>query len=60
VISSLQKYISNVINQPAVNKKLTDFGIEPIGNTPQQYQSLLRTETTKWQKLIKDLNISLD
>jgi len=60
VVSYLQKQVSVVINQPAVNKKLTDFGIEPIGNTPQQYQTLLRSETSKWQKLIKDLNISLD
>ncbi len=60
VISQLQKQVSTVINQPNIHKKLTDFGIEPIGSTPQQYQALLKSETVKWQKLIKDLNISLD
>ena len=48
------------INEPAVKQKLVDFGVEPVGNTPEQFQTLIQSESTRWQKLIKDLNITLD
>ena len=31
-----------------------------MGNTPEQFQALIASESTRWQKLIRDLNISLD
>ena len=40
--------------------KLIDFGVEPVGNTPEQFQALINSESTRWHKLIKDLNITLD
>ena len=48
------------INDPAVHKRLEDFGVEPVGNTPAQFAELLRTEAVRWQKLIRDLKITLD
>ena len=50
----------SAINAPATRQKLIDFGIEPIGSTPQQYSDLIRTETVRWHKLIKAQSISLD
>ena len=60
VVNALQKQIAAAINQPATRQKLIDFGIEPIGSTPQQYGDLIRAETGRWHKLIKAQNISLD
>ncbi len=60
VVNALQKQITAAINQPAIRQKLIDFGIEPIGSTPQQYADLIRTETVRWHKIIKVQNISLD
>jgi tripartite-type tricarboxylate transporter receptor subunit TctC len=31
-----------------------------VGNTPEQFQALIHSESARWQKLIKDLNITLD
>lgn len=60
VVNALQKQIAAAINQPAIRQKLIDFGIEPIGSTPQQYADLIRSEVVRWHKLIKVQNISLD
>ena len=60
VIGTLQKQVAAAINQPAVRQKLIDFGVEPVGSTPQQYAELLRSEVTRWHKLIRDQKISLD
>lgn len=39
---------------------MIDFGVEPVGNTPAQYTALLKSETERWHKLIRDLKITLD
>lgn len=60
VVNALQKQVATAISQPAVKQRLVDFGVEPVGNTPQQYADLLRSEVVRWHKLIKDQKISLD
>ncbi|KJK24568.1 ABC transporter substrate-binding protein [Burkholderiaceae bacterium 16] len=60
IIATLNKQVVAAIKEPAVSKRLVDFGVEPVGNTPAQYAELLRSETTRWHKLIRDLKITLD
>ena len=60
VTAALNKQVVAAIKDPAVNKRMVDFGVEPVGNTPAQYAELLRQETTRWHKLIRDLKIALD
>ncbi|TDP72831.1 Bug family tripartite tricarboxylate transporter substrate binding protein [Roseateles toxinivorans] len=60
VITALNKQVVAAINEPAVHKRLSDFGVEPVGNTPAQFAELLKSETARWQKLIRDLKITLD
>ncbi|MDM0084719.1 tripartite tricarboxylate transporter substrate binding protein [Variovorax sp. J31P179] len=60
VVANLNKQVVAAINAPDVHKKLIDFGVEPVGNTSAQFAELLKSETTRWHKLIRDLNITLD
>ena len=60
VIETLNKQVVAAINDPAVNKRMSDFGVEPVGNTPAQFAELLRSETTRWHKLIRDRKITLE
>ena len=59
-VTALNKQVVAAINDPVVHKKLIDFGVEPVGNTPAQFDALIKSESAKWQKLIRDLKISLD
>lgn len=60
IVARLNKTVVAALNKPATHKKLIEFGIEPVGDTPEQYSKLLEDERTRWHKLIKDLNITLD
>jgi tripartite-type tricarboxylate transporter receptor subunit TctC len=60
VVNTLQRQVAMAINQPAIRQKLIDFGIEPVASTPQQYADLIKSETVRWHKLIKQQSISLD
>lgn len=59
-IAALNKQIVSAIREPGVNKKLQDFGVEPVGSTPAEFADLLKSESARWQKLIRDLGITLD
>ena len=59
-IDTLNKQVVATLNEPEVRKKLVDFGIQPIGNSPEEYAKLLQTETQRWHKLIGELGIKLD
>ena len=60
VIDALNKQVVATINDPATRKRLVEFGIEPVGNTPAEYAEMLKGERARWQKLITDLKITLD
>ncbi|MDQ2184857.1 tripartite tricarboxylate transporter substrate binding protein [Alcaligenaceae bacterium A4P071] len=60
VIDTLNKQVVAAIKDPTVNQRMIDFGVEPVGSSAAEYGELLKAETTRWHKLIKDLNITLD
>jgi tripartite-type tricarboxylate transporter receptor subunit TctC len=60
VIARLQKSVAAAIRNPAVDKKLTDFGVEPVGSSSAEFGALIASESTRWHKLIRDLKIFLD
>jgi len=60
LVTTLNKQVVAALKDPGTNKRLVDFGVEPVGNTPQQYGDLLRSESARWHKLIRDLKITLD
>jgi len=60
VVGRLNKAVVAAINDATVHKRLVEFGVEPVGSTPEQYAALLATENARWHKLIHDLKITLD
>jgi tripartite-type tricarboxylate transporter receptor subunit TctC len=42
---------------PDVRKKLSDIGMEVIGNSPAEFAAAIKTETPQWEKVIKDAAI---
>ncbi|REE91046.1 Bug family tripartite tricarboxylate transporter substrate binding protein [Cupriavidus plantarum] len=60
VIATLNRHVVAAIRDPEIHRRLVDFGVEPVGNTPEQFAELLRTETARWTRLIRELDIRLD
>ena len=42
-----------------MGKRISELGGEPIGGTPQQFAALIKSEITKWAKVIKDAKVEL-
>ncbi|WP_409079830.1 Bug family tripartite tricarboxylate transporter substrate binding protein [Pusillimonas sp. SM2304] len=49
--------IVKVLTDPAVEKKLTEFGMTPQPTTRQEFADFIKKESDKWGKIIKERNI---
>jgi tripartite-type tricarboxylate transporter receptor subunit TctC len=60
IVSRLNAEIVRALKQPDFRSMLTNNSIEPIGSTPEQLSTYIRSEIKKYAKLIKDANIQID
>jgi tripartite-type tricarboxylate transporter receptor subunit TctC len=56
-LSDLRAATATVVNDPAVQEKMLRAGLDPWPRTPAQLINIMKTDYTKWQKIIKDSNI---
>lgn len=60
LIARLSHDIVQVLRRPDVKEKFLKIGVEPIGNSPEEFAVKLKSEMGKWGKLIKDIGIGED
>ncbi|MCZ2497525.1 tripartite tricarboxylate transporter substrate binding protein [Xylophilus sp. Kf1] len=60
IIAAINTQVVAALNDPAVHRRLVDFGVEPVGNSPAQFAAIIKSESLKWHQLIRDLKITLD
>ncbi|AOZ02054.1 LacI family transcriptional regulator [Cupriavidus sp. USMAHM13] len=60
VIARLHGAVVKILAQPALRKRLTDLGAEPVGNTPEQFAQQIRAQTSWWAALVKATGTSLE
>ena len=54
VIDRLNKEATGVLKSPDIAKFLSDHGHEPVTTTPEQFGAFIKSEITKWAKIVKD------
>ena len=60
IIDRLQKEIAAVLQTPSVRERYSVLGIEPVGNTPDQFSEQIRADLAMWGPIVKSANIKLD
>jgi tripartite-type tricarboxylate transporter receptor subunit TctC len=53
VVSKLSQEIGRVLRLPDVRERLLTQGMEPVSNTPEEFTAYIRSEMTKWAKVVK-------
>jgi tripartite-type tricarboxylate transporter receptor subunit TctC len=51
-VMALNKVIMRVLQHPAVVARLATEGSEPLGSTPEDFATFLRTENVKWARVV--------
>ena len=57
VVARLNTEINKALAAPDLKDRLLTAGIQPLGNTPDQFASFIRGETGRYAKVIKDAGI---
>ena len=60
VVDRLNSEFAKVMADPVIKQRLSESGFEPQTSTPEQFAAYMKSEIAKWQKVIRDSNISLD
>lgn len=58
VVKKLNEAVAEVVNDPAIRKRLVDEGAEIKLTTPQAFGDFIRAENARWVKVIKDAGIT--
>lgn len=60
VLQKLSAAVQGALDTPEVHSKLIEYGIDPVGGTPEAFDTFIRSEATRWGEVIKKANIRLE
>jgi len=60
VINKLAAAIAKAVHHPDVAGRYVTLGIEPVGNTPEQYLAQTRADITKYARAVKASGVKVD
>jgi tripartite-type tricarboxylate transporter receptor subunit TctC len=49
-----------LLNLPDIKARMADLGAEPVGSTPAQFSELIRSEITKYRKIVNETRITIN
>jgi len=55
IVALLNKEIVNILAQPDVKQRMEAINATIIGDTPEQFANFIRSETSKWTKIAKNI-----
>ena len=58
-IDRIQKDVAVLLKQPAIVERFVTLGLEPVGNTPAEFDKFIRSDMEKWTQLTRELKINL-
>lgn len=60
VISKLNQAINEIFADPGFKKRWEELGTPIVGGTPESFSTLMRSESAKLGKLVKDAGVTVD
>jgi tripartite-type tricarboxylate transporter receptor subunit TctC len=60
VVMRINQEVIRAVNLPDVKEKLFQLGLDMQPGTPEQLDALIKAETVKWAKVVKDSGAKID
>ena len=60
IIATLNHEINEVLAEPEIRKRLVELGGEPLIASPKDFGDMIRSETEKWEKVVKYADIKIE
>jgi tripartite-type tricarboxylate transporter receptor subunit TctC len=56
----VQRDMAQALRDDDERAKLASAGLEPVGNTPDEFAAMIKAETRKWGDIVRKANITVD
>ncbi len=60
IIARLNKEVNEILDDPAMVKRLAELGGTPLRMSPQEFGGVIVDETAKWKKVVEFAGVKLD
>jgi tripartite-type tricarboxylate transporter receptor subunit TctC len=60
IIDKVQRDSAKIILADEFRARLAQIGMEPVGNTPSDFATAIRSQSARWAKVIQERNIKVD
>ncbi len=60
IVARLNKEIIAALALPEVRERLVAQGIDPVGDTPEEFAAYIKSEIVKWAKIIKSTGVTAE
>ena len=60
VVARLHGEVAKALQQPEVQERLKGLGLQIVAGGPEQFGTFMRSETTKWARIVRDSGAKVD
>jgi tripartite-type tricarboxylate transporter receptor subunit TctC len=60
IVDKLQREIAAVLQTDKVKERYAVLGIEPVGNTPEQFTEQIKADLARWGEVVKAAHIKVE
>jgi tripartite-type tricarboxylate transporter receptor subunit TctC len=60
IIAVLHRELAKALASPDIKERFAQVGFTPVGNSPEEFAALLRSDTENWSKVIRAGNLKPD
>jgi len=60
IVRKINTDFVRLLKQPDVIQKLADLGLEPVGNSPEEFDAMIKAEIDRWTKVARAANIKFE
>jgi tripartite-type tricarboxylate transporter receptor subunit TctC len=57
IVNRLHGETVKILQQPEIRQRFAGDGVDPVGNTPEQFAAYIKSELTKWAKVAREAGI---
>lgn len=60
VVRKINSELVRITQNPEFKQRMLAQGLQPVGNTPEQFSTILKEDLQRWTKLVKAAGITID
>jgi tripartite-type tricarboxylate transporter receptor subunit TctC len=53
IIERIAKEVSRAVKDPKIGERLANFGVDPLGNSPEEFAVMIAADIAQWAEAVK-------